>query len=117
MIEVVGLRKNFGRTEVLKGLDPGTPARYMLPGPNGSGKTTHIAGCCWGCCVQTAAAWRARDGPVAPTRRAPSTSRPRPRRCQPLAQPLSGGEVIDLLGRLRGDRPRQEGPLLIARST
>jgi ABC-2 type transport system ATP-binding protein len=43
-IEARGLRKHFGRTEVLTGLDLAVPAGavFALLGPNGAGKTTTI---------------------------------------------------------------------------
>ncbi len=43
-IQAVGLRKRFGRTDVLAGLDLAVPAGsvFALLGPNGAGKTTTI---------------------------------------------------------------------------
>ncbi|MGH9889240.1 MAG: ATP-binding cassette domain-containing protein, partial [bacterium] len=44
VIEVRGLRKSFGKTLVLDGIDLEVPARsiFALLGPNGAGKTTTI---------------------------------------------------------------------------
>ncbi len=44
-IEVEGLRKTFGRREVLKGISFGVPRGGFLSifGPNGAGKTTTLA--------------------------------------------------------------------------
>lgn len=44
MIEISNLRKNFGKNEVLKGIDLAitTPGVFAILGPNGSGKTTLI---------------------------------------------------------------------------
>lgn len=42
MLDIRGLRKHFGRTEALKGIDIsiGSPGVYGFLGPNGAGKTT-----------------------------------------------------------------------------
>ena len=44
MIEIEGLYKKFGKTEVLKGLDLNIESAetFAILGPNGSGKTTLI---------------------------------------------------------------------------
>jgi ABC-2 type transport system ATP-binding protein len=97
------VRKAFGRTRALDGLDLGvaTGEVHGLLGPNGAGKTTAIrimlgllradGGTA---CLLGGDPWR--DGPALHRRLAyvPGDVT--------LWPTLSGGEVIDLLGRLRG---------------
>ena len=129
-IEVRALRKTFGRTTALDGLDlavrPGEVHAFL--GPNGAGKTTTI---------RILLGLLRKDGGEAsllggdPWRDA--TALHRRLAYVPgdvtLWPSLTGGEVIDLLGRLRGgarrrtaaqapDRavrpgPREEGPRLL----
>jgi ABC-2 type transport system ATP-binding protein len=103
VIEVTGLRKAFGRAQALDGLDlavaPGEVHGFL--GPNGSGKTTTIrillgliradAG--------TAALFGADPWRAAATLHRRLAYVPGDVTLWPN---LSGGEVIDLLGRLRG---------------
>ncbi len=103
VIDVVGLRKHFGRTEVLKGLDlrvlPGEVHAFL--GPNGSGKTTTLR--------LLLGLLRSNGGSMTvlgmdPWRQPADLHRhlayvPGDVNLWPN---LSGGEVIDLLGRLRG---------------
>jgi ABC-2 type transport system ATP-binding protein len=101
-IEVSGLRKSFGRTSALQGLDLAVSAGEVhgFLGPNGSGKTTTI---------RILLGLLRADGGTAsllggdPWRDA--TSLHRRLAYVPgdvtLWPNLSGGEVIDLLGRLR----------------
>ncbi len=116
VIEVVGLRKNFGRTEVLKGLDlrvlPGEVHAFL--GPNGSGKTTTLR--------LLLGLLRSDGGSMAvlgmdPWRQPAELHRrlayvPGDVNLWPN---LSGGEVIDLLGRLRGGIDPARRASLIAR--
>ena len=102
-IEVSGLRKSFGRTRALRGLDLTVPVGEVhgFLGPNGAGKTTTI---------RILLGLLRADGGTAsllggdPWRDA--TSLHRRLAYVPgdvtLWPNLSGGEVIDLLGRLRG---------------
>ena len=113
-IEVAGLRKSFGETRALDGLDltvaPGEVHGFL--GPNGSGKTTTIrillglvragsgtarllGGDPWRDVAELHRRLAYVQGDVA------------------LWPGLSGGEVIDLLGRLRGGfDPRRRASLL-----
>ncbi|CAM5571796.1 ABC transporter ATP-binding protein [Streptomyces tanashiensis] len=113
-ISVVGLHKSFGRTHALDGLDltVETGEVHGFLGPNGAGKST-----------PSGSSWAS----SAPTPAPPSSSAATPGRtpvelhrriaCVPgdvtLWRNLSGGEVIDLYGRLRGggglDRARRAG--------
>jgi ABC-2 type transport system ATP-binding protein len=111
LIEVAGLRKSFGRTVALDGLDlavrPGEVHGFL--GPNGAGKSTTLR--------VLLGLLRADGGRVAllggdPWRDAVSLHRrlayvPGDVTLWPT---LSGGETIDLLGRLRGglDRARRD---------
>src|ERR1700740_2128264 len=103
VIEVTGLRKSFGPTEALAGLDLGVAAGEVhgFLGPNGSGKTTTI---------RVLLGLLRADGGTArllggdPWRQAVALHRrlayvPGDVNLWPN---LTGGEVIDLLGRLRG---------------
>ena len=102
-IEVRGLHKSFGRTVALDGLDltVATGEVHAFLGPNGAGKTTTIRillgllrkdggeACC-------SAATRGATPPACTARLAyvPGDVT--------LWPGLTGGEIIDLLGRLRG---------------
>src|SRR5438445_9910150 len=113
-IVVSGLVKNFGTTRALNGLDltVETGEVYGFLGPNGSGKTTTIR--------VLLGLLRADAGKVAllggdPWRDAVALHRrlayvPGEVNLWPN---LTGGEVIDLFGRLRGDlsRRRRDEPL------
>jgi ABC-2 type transport system ATP-binding protein len=101
-IAASGLTKNFGQVRALDGLDltvtQGEVHGFL--GPNGAGKSTTIrillglmradAG--------TARLWAATPGATRAPAPPPGL---RARRCH-LWPNLSGGEIIDLLGRLRG---------------
>jgi len=41
-VELTGIKKNFGRTEIIRGVDLSIPTgeRHALIGPNGAGKST-----------------------------------------------------------------------------
>ena len=103
VIEVAGLRKSFGRTRALDGLDlavvPGEVHGFL--GPNGAGKTTTIRVLLG---LIRAGGGSARLFGGDPWREA--TTLHRRLAYVPgdvtLWPNLSGGEVIDLLGRLRG---------------
>jgi ABC-2 type transport system ATP-binding protein len=115
-IEACGLRKSFGRTRALDGLDLAVRAGevHAFLGPNGSGKTTTIrillgllrgdggeARMLGGDPWQDATALHARlayvPGDVT------------------LWPSLTGGEIIDLLGRLRGSLDTKRRQALIER--
>lgn len=113
-ISAVGLRKSFGRTQALDGLDlqVGTGEVHGFLGPNGAGKSTAVR------VLLGLLRADADSGPVTllggdPWRDAAELHRrlayvPGDVNLWPN---LSGGEVIDLLGRLRGgldDRRRGE---------
>jgi ABC-2 type transport system ATP-binding protein len=115
-IEIAGLVKSFGSTRALDGLDlvveNGEVHGFL--GPNGSGKTTTIR--------VLLGLLRAEGGTVTlldgnPWRDAVALHRrlayvPGDVTLWPK---LSGGEVIDLLGRLRGDLDRERRDELLAR--
>ena len=128
-IGVTGLVKTFGHTTALDGLDlevaEGEVHGFL--GPNGAGKTTTLRILLG---LLRADAGRCRSS--AATRGATPSTLHRRLAYVPgdvaLWPNLSGGEVIDLLGRLRGGldrrrraalhravrpRPDQEGPLLL----
>src|ERR1700744_894178 len=109
-IEVRGLRKSFGRTQALDGLDLDvrTGEVHAFLGPNGAGKTTTIrillgllhkdggeVSLLGGCPGRDATALHGRlayvPGDVT------------------LWPSLTGGEIIDLLARLRGDGSAKHG--------
>ena len=103
VIEVAGLRKSFGRTQALDGLDltvaPGEVHGFL--GPNGSGKTTTIR-ILLGLIRADAGTARLLGGDPW----AAATTLHRQLAYVPgdvtLWPNLTGGEVIDLLARLRG---------------
>lgn len=111
VIDVVGLRKNFGRTEVLKGLDLQVRAGdvHAFLGPNGSGKTTTL---------RLLLGLLRSDGGTMSVLGLDPWRDPAELHQRLAYVPgdvnlwpnLSGGEVIDLLGRLRGglDPARRE---------
>src|SRR6266702_5153549 len=113
-IEVAGLVKSFGRTRALDGLDLSvrTGEVHGFLGPNGAGKTTTIR-ILLGLLRADAGSARLLGGD--PWRDATSWHRrlayvPGDVTLWPT---LSGGEVIDLLGRLRGRvDPRRRAGLL-----
>ena len=113
-IEITGLRKTFGRTVALDGLDleVRTGEVHGFLGPNGSGKSTTIR-VLLGLLRADAGEVRLLDGD--PWRDASSLHRrlayvPGDVDLWPT---LTGGEVIDLLGRLRGGSdPRRRADLL-----
>jgi polyether ionophore transport system ATP-binding protein len=115
-IAVTGLFKNFGTTRALDGLDlrVETGEVHGFLGPNGSGKTTTIrillgllradagsatllGGDPWGDAVELHRRLAYVPGEVS------------------LWPNLSGGEIIDLLGRLRGDLDRRRRDELLER--
>ena len=115
-IEVAGLVKNFGRTRALDGLDL-TVTRgevHGFLGPNGAGKTTTLR-ILLGLLRADAGTARLLGGD--PWREA--TALHRRLAYVPgdvtLWPNLSGGEVIDLLGRLRGGLDTQRRDLLMKR--
>jgi len=116
IISVSGLRKNFGRTRALDGLDlqvrPGEVHGFL--GPNGSGKTTTIR-VLLGLLRADAGTVRMLGGD--PWRDA--TELHRRLAYVPgdvtLWPNLSGGEVIDLMGRLRGGLDRKRRADLLER--
>jgi len=114
VIEVSGLRKSFGRTRALDGLDlsvsPGEVHGFL--GPNGAGKTTTIR-ILLGLLRADGGTARLLDGD--PWRDA--TALHRRLAYVPgdvtLWPNLSGGEIIDLLGRLHGGiNPKRRAELL-----
>jgi ABC-2 type transport system ATP-binding protein len=115
-IELEGLVKTFGSTRALDGLDLVVEAGQVhgFLGPNGSGKTTTIRVLLG---LLRADAGRARLFGGDPWRDAVSLHRrlayvPGDVNLWPR---LSGGEVIDLLGRLRGDLDQQRRAELLER--
>ena len=115
-ISVAGLRKTFGRTVALDGLDleVGTGEVHGFLGPNGSGKSTTIR-ILLGLLRADAGAVRLLDGD--PWHDAASLHRrlayvPGEVNLWPN---LTGGEVIDLLGRLRGGADSRRRDELLAR--
>jgi len=114
VIEVSGLRKSFGRTRALDGLDlsvsPGEVHGFL--GRNGAGKTTTIR-ILLGLLRADGGTARLLDGD--PWRDATALHRrlayvPGDVRLWPN---LSGGEIIDLLGRLHGGiNPKRRAELL-----
>ena len=115
-IEVAGLVKNFGQTRALDGLDL-TVAHgevHGFLGPNGAGKTTTLR-ILLGLLRADAGTARLLGGD--PWREATTLHRriayvPGDVTLWPN---LSGGEVIDLLGRLRGGLDRERKDLLLKR--
>jgi polyether ionophore transport system ATP-binding protein len=115
-IEVTGLRKSFGRTCALDGLDlsvaPGEVHGFL--GPNGSGKTTTIR-ILLGLIRADGGTARLLGGD--PWREA--TALHRRLAYVPgdvtLWPNLSGGEIIDLLGRLRGGLDQKRKAVLLER--
>ena len=116
VIEVAGLTKSFGRTRALDGLDltvaPGEVHGFL--GPNGAGKTTTIR-------VLLGLIRAAAGPPVcsAATHGGKPTTLHRRLAYVPgdvtLWPNLSGGEVIDLLGRLRGGLDEKRKAALLER--
>lgn len=114
VIEVVGLRKRFGRTEVLKGLDLRVPAGevHAFLGPNGSGKTTTLR--------LLLGLLRSDGGTMTvlgldPWRDTATLHRRLAYVPGDVAlwPNLTGGEVIDMLGHLRGGLdPRRRADLI-----
>ncbi len=117
-ISASGLVKNFGRTRALDGLDLSvrTGEVHGFLGPNGAGKTTTIR-ILLGLLRADAGKARLLEGD--PWRDATALHRrlayvP----CDVALWPnLSGGEVIDLLGRMRGDSTPAAGPICWTAST
>lgn len=112
-IETRGLNKSFGRTRALDGLDLSVAAGEVhgFLGPNGSGKTTTIR--------ILLGLLKADSGSVTLLGANPWTDIEMHRRIAyvpgdvNLWPNLTGGEVIDLLGRLRGDLdPARKAELL-----
>ncbi len=116
VIEVAGLRKSFGRTHALDGLDLTVAAGEVhgFLGPNGSGKTTTIRVLLG---LIRAGGGSARLFGGDPWREA--TTLHRRLAYVPgdvtLWPNLSGGEVIDLLGRLRGGLDEKRKAALLER--
>ncbi|WP_329070447.1 ABC transporter ATP-binding protein [Amycolatopsis sp. NBC_01480] len=115
-ISIVGLRKSFGRTQALDGLDLQVPVGEVhgFLGPNGSGKSTTVR-VLLGLLHADAGEVRLLDGD--PWQDAASLHRrlayvPGDVSLWPN---LSGGEVIDLLGRLRGGLDQRRRKDLIER--
>jgi ABC-2 type transport system ATP-binding protein len=115
-IDVTGLVKNFGRTRALDGLDlsVATGEVHGFLGPNGAGKTTTLR-VLLGLLRADAGTARLLGGD--PWRDATTLHRriaylPGDVTLWPN---LSGGEVIDLLGRLRGGLDSQRRDVLIKR--
>jgi polyether ionophore transport system ATP-binding protein len=115
-ISIVGLRKSFGRTQALDGLDLQVPVGEVhgFLGPNGAGKSTTVR-VLLGLLHADAGEVRLLDGD--PWQDAASLHRrlayvPGDVSLWPN---LSGGEVIDLLGRLRGGLDQRRRKDLIER--
>jgi ABC-2 type transport system ATP-binding protein len=115
-ISIVGLRKSFGRTRALDGLDLQVPVGEVhgFLGPNGAGKSTTVR-VLLGLLHADAGEVRLLDGD--PWQDAASLHRrlayvPGDVSLWPN---LSGGEVIDLLGRLRGGLDQRRRKDLIDR--
>jgi ABC-2 type transport system ATP-binding protein len=115
-ISIVGLRKSFGRTQALDGLDLRVPVGEVhgFLGPNGAGKSTTVR-VLLGLLHADAGEVRLLDGD--PWQDAASLHRrlayvPGDVSLWPN---LSGGEVIDLLGRLRGGLDQRRRKDLIDR--
>src|SRR5215475_5949799 len=115
-IAVAGLRKNFGQTRALDGLDLAVAAGEVhgFLGPNGAGKTTTIR--------VLLGLLRADGGTARLLGGDPwhdATTLHRRLAYVPgdvtLWPNLTGGEVIDLLGRLRGGLDRQRRADLLAK--
>ena len=100
-IEVPGLRKTFGRTTALDGLDLNVRAGEVhgFLGPNGAGKTTTIRILLGLLRADGGDGPPARRRPVAGRRRAAPPARLRPRRRDPVAEP----------DRRRDHRPARHG--------
>ena len=129
VIDIKGLHKSFGSTHALDGLDlEVAPARCTASSARTARASPPPSGCCSACCAPTPAT----VGCSAATRGATPPTLHRRLAYVPgdvnLWPNLSGGEVIDLLGRLRGGldeqrrarpdralraRPDQEGPDLL----
>ena len=82
MIEAEGLRKRFGDTQALDGVDLAAREGTVLGvlGPNGAGKTT---------AVRILATLLQADAGTRPRRRATTSSREPPRSAAPSASPAS----------------------------
>src|SRR3974390_3238115 len=115
-IDVAGLRKNFGQTRALDGLDLTVEAGegHGFLGPNGAGKTTTIRILLGLLRADSGSAsllggdpWR---DAVAMHRRIAYV----PGEVS-LWPNLSGGEIIDVLGRMRGDFDRRRRDDLLER--
>ena len=129
VIAVEGLTKTFGSTRALDGLDlsVATGEVHGFLGPNGAGKSTTHPGPARPAARRRRHRAAARRRPLARRRGPAPAARLRARR-RHLWPNLTGGEVIDLLGRLRGGLdphrrddllerfeldPTQEGPRLL----
>src|SRR5579859_3830050 len=115
-IDIAGLRKAYGKTVALDGLDLRVPAGEVhgFLGPNGAGKTTTIR--------ILLGLLRRDDGNVSVMGGDPWRDAVRLHRRLAyvpgevnLWPNLSGGEIIDLLGRLRGDLDRRRRDELLQR--
>jgi Cu-processing system ATP-binding protein len=111
-LEVAGLRKHFGRLEVLKGVDLSlAPGRVTaLVGPNGAGKST---------LVKSVLGLVRPGGGVIRLDGAPMGEDPRPRaaigympQLPRFPENLTGAEVLDLLRGLRGEAAPTDETLL-----
>jgi ABC-2 type transport system ATP-binding protein len=116
VIEVAGLRKSFGRTRALDGLDltvvPGQVHGFL--GPNGAGKTTTIRILLGLIRAGGGTAWLFGEDPwhAATTLHRRLAYVPGDVTLWPN---LSGGEVIDLLARLRGGLDEKRKAVLLER--
>lgn len=103
--EIAGLVKTFGTTRALDGLDLHVDAGQIhgFLGPNGAGKSTTIRVCPSACCAQAAAPcdWLGGD-PWADAAAALHRRLAYVPGDVSLWPNLTGGEIIDLLGRARG---------------